>query len=113
MRTKGKLKYDETCLKIFGRGMGGCDLREDDFTVADIRGWGHLQYLGAEKAFAIQKANAEHLVYCWNAFEQGGIVERMAGVLKEAREGNGVSDENTWRRNRVIAVLLKELEAIC
>lgn len=43
---------------IFGTSKGGCQLKESDFMVAQIRGWGHLQYLGEEKAIAIQEANA-------------------------------------------------------
>lgn len=33
-------------------------MEQSDFMVAQIRGWGHLQYLGEEKAIAIQEANA-------------------------------------------------------
>ncbi|KKN77625.1 hypothetical protein LCGC14_0359000 [marine sediment metagenome] len=32
---------------------------------------------------AKHKANAAHLVKCWNAFEEGGIVGEMAGLLEE------------------------------
>ena len=32
-----------------------------DFHVAMMRGWGHLQYLGHDRAVEIQKANAAHI----------------------------------------------------
>ena len=56
--TPGPWKVSNTCGMIFGRSVGGCNMEESDFMVAQVRGWGHLQYLGEEKAIAIQEANA-------------------------------------------------------
>jgi len=55
--TKGEWKIINDDI-IFGRCVGGCQLKEDTFMIAEVRGWGHLQYLGEDKAFNIQKANA-------------------------------------------------------
>ncbi len=79
--TKGELKTDGTY--IFGNSIGGCQMEKADFPIAQIRGWGHLQYLGEDKAIEIQEANAEHLVKCWNAFEEGGLVEKLVGALEK------------------------------
>ena len=59
--TKGPWKYDNYGSGITGVGFGGSENRKEEFKIADIRGWGHLQYLGNDKAIAIQEANA-HLI---------------------------------------------------
>lgn len=43
---------------VYGRSIGGVAMQESEFMVAQIRGWGHLQYLGDSEAAAIQEANA-------------------------------------------------------
>ena len=43
---------------IWGHCLGGCNMKDDDFMVAMVRGWGHLQYLGENEAQVIQDANA-------------------------------------------------------
>ena len=55
--TKGEWKIVNDTM-IFGQCVGGCQMKEDSFLIAEIRGWGHLQYLGGNKGFEIQKANA-------------------------------------------------------
>lgn len=44
---------------VTGSCIGGCRMEEGDFKICDIRGWGHLQYLGEEKAIKIQDANRD------------------------------------------------------
>ncbi len=66
--TKGKLKLDGGLL-TFGRSVGGRRMEESDFILAQVRGWGHLQYLGEENALDIQEANAHRLVKCWNEYD--------------------------------------------
>ncbi|KKM82687.1 hypothetical protein LCGC14_1317040 [marine sediment metagenome] len=95
--TKGKLKTDGSY--IFGNSIGGCQMEKEDFPIAQIRGWGHLQYLGEDKAIEIQEANAEHLVKCWNAFEEGGLVEKLVGALEgalKAMEEPAVQATGEW-----------------
>ena len=57
--TKGPWESEGTL--IFGTSVGGCQMEESTFLVAQARGWGHLQYLGEAKAVAEQEANA-HLI---------------------------------------------------
>lgn len=54
--TPGPWEYQELGQQIWAKSIGGCKMEESRFMVADIRGWGHLQYLpnGEE----IQDANA-------------------------------------------------------
>jgi hypothetical protein len=59
--TKGPWKYDNYGSLIMGFDKGGIHETEEMFMVAQIRGWGHLQYLGHDEAVAIQEANA-HLI---------------------------------------------------
>lgn len=80
---------------ITGRCVGGCNMQEDDFMVAQIRGWGHLQYLGEEKAIEIQKANAEFIVEAVNNYDRlkkenenlQADKKALVEVLKELMEG--------------------------
>ena len=71
MFTKGELKTDPMLSNlIYARSVGGIQMQEDDFVFAEIRGWGHLQYLGEERAGKIQEANAKELVRRWNCHEE-------------------------------------------
>ena len=58
--TPGPWEFDGM-MYIFGKSVGGCQMKESSHMVAQIRGWGHLQYLGEETAISIQEANA-HLI---------------------------------------------------
>lgn len=53
--TPGPWEYEPTGQTVYGISEGGCNKIVETFMVANIRGWGHLQYLpnGAE----IQDAN--------------------------------------------------------
>ncbi|MFA5899428.1 MAG: hypothetical protein WC829_09990 [Hyphomicrobium sp.] len=53
--TPGAWNYIQRGTQVWGRSVGGCRLEESDHLIADIRGWGHIQYLpnGAE----VQDAN--------------------------------------------------------
>lgn len=60
----GKTQYTpgpwtNKCGIVFGRSIGGVQMKESDFMVAQIRGWGHLQYHGENEADVIQEANAQ------------------------------------------------------
>lgn len=56
--TKGPWSTDCIGMYIYGKSIGGCQMIESQFPVAQTRGWGHLGYLGDDKAVEIQKANA-------------------------------------------------------
>lgn len=66
--TPGKLTVDSANMFLFGRCIGGVQMKDDSFMVAEIRGWGHLQYRddGADR----QKANIHRLADCWNSHDQ-------------------------------------------
>ena len=57
--TPGPYEYDALGQIIWAESVGGCRLEHGRFKLADIRGWGHLQYLpnGAER----QDANGRFL----------------------------------------------------
>lgn len=58
-------RYEKRGQMVFGHSVGGCTLTPSDYRVADVRGWGHLQYRGSERygpeAQALQDANGELL----------------------------------------------------
>ena len=58
-------KYEKIGQTVFGRSAGGCNMEVSDYMVANIRGWGHLQYKGDErgdtKAQALQDANGQFI----------------------------------------------------
>jgi len=68
--TPGKLTTDNQGSVIFGKSVGGCQMKEREFPIAMMRGWGHLKYLGIDKAREIQKANAQRIVHCWNNHDE-------------------------------------------
>ena len=37
-------RYEPHGQTVWGHGVGGCDMASSEYMVADIRGWGHLQY---------------------------------------------------------------------
>lgn len=58
-------KYENRGQTVFGHSPGGCNKTPSDYMVANIRGWGHLQYMGKERgdgtAQALQDANGEFI----------------------------------------------------
>ena len=47
------------------------------------------------------KTNAAHLVECWNAFEEGGLVGELVGALKDAlkdMESDAVQCNGEWQQ---------------
>jgi hypothetical protein len=58
-------KYENLGQTVFGHSPGGCNKTPSDYMVANIRGWGHLQYMGETrgdaKAQAMQDANGEFI----------------------------------------------------
>lgn len=59
--TPGPWRNSEGMTYIFADRIGGVSMTKGQMTVANVRGWGCLQYLGEEKAIAEQKAN-EYLI---------------------------------------------------
>ena len=59
--TKGPWERDDIDVStyVYARCVGGCQMRVDRFPVLQIRGWGHLSYLGEQKAIEIQNANRD------------------------------------------------------
>jgi hypothetical protein len=55
----GEWRYDKRGQMIWGHGIGGCSMQPGNFLVADIRGWGHLQY--HENGAALQDATGEFI----------------------------------------------------
>jgi len=43
--TAGPWEYSKPWQTIYGKSLGGCNKTFDTFMIANIRGWGHLQYL--------------------------------------------------------------------
>lgn len=41
--------YLQNCQWVMGKSLGGCNKTMGEYRVADIRGWGHLQYMGVER----------------------------------------------------------------
>ena len=61
---------------------------------------------------SIQKARAEHLVKCWNAFEEGGLVEQLLDVCKFAISPEAPFSTNQLEfANRIIEAIHKKAEA--
>jgi len=60
-------RYEKRGQMVFGFSVGGCNKELSDYRVADIRGWGHLQYMGETrgdgKAQAMQDANGEFIAH--------------------------------------------------
>lgn len=60
-------KYENRGQTVFGFSPGGCNKAPSDYMVANIRGWGHLQYMGETrgdaKAQAMQDANGEFIAH--------------------------------------------------
>lgn len=50
-------EYETSGQQVFGVSAGGCNMEVSPYRVADIRGWGHLQYHGREIGAAKQDAN--------------------------------------------------------
>lgn len=57
--TPGPWKYEGGY--IWGTSVGGISMSRNEHMVGQVRGWGHLQYLGTDKAIAVQEANGELL----------------------------------------------------
>lgn len=59
--------YFKPTQNIIGKSLGGCNKTMGEYRVADIRGWGHLQYMGIERGDRIaqdmQDANGEFIAH--------------------------------------------------
>ncbi len=80
MRTKGKIElsnklpYIVAVTSPYGRGKVTVSRGQE----TGGQDWPHLDQDEYE-------ANAEHLVKCWNAFEDGGLVGELVEVCKSAQ----------------------------
>lgn len=58
-------EYDQCSQTVWGKSHGGCNKTFGPYKVADVRGWGHLQYMGETrgdaKAEAMQDANGKFI----------------------------------------------------
>ena len=89
MRTKGKVKA-KTYMSP-----------PDSWRIADKDGETVVSVGRGKKA----KANAQHLAYCWNAFEKGGLVQELVKALEIGIErldmGNKEGEETEyWEKLR-------------
>lgn len=93
--TPGPWEYESFGQRVFAESVGGCRLERSKFTLADIRGWGHLQYLpdGAAK----QDANGEYI-----AAASPGVVLHLLDVEQQQSDDlTRFTEENRALRQRV------------
>lgn len=43
--TPGPWRYIQRGTQVWGKSVGGCQMIESEHLIADVCGWGHLQYL--------------------------------------------------------------------
>ena len=88
--TPGPWKADEHGLHIWGISVGGCRMELSDHLIADIRGWGHLQYL--PDGIRIQKANARLIAAApdllASLIEITSVLDALLMVKSEPEEGS-------------------------
>jgi hypothetical protein len=80
--TKSPVTVDPIGGYLFARSVGSACLEETEFMFAQIRGFGHLKYLGEARAQEIQDANLERLAVAWNAV-QGIPTEEIQPMAEE------------------------------
>ncbi len=83
---------------IWAESIGSCNLEMTKHMVAEIRGWGHLRYLGEDIAVDIQKANQELIVRAVNNHRKlverlSEMTEAMAALMRALVEEKGFSAE--------------------
>jgi len=91
--TKGEWKAIDGGM-ILGRCVGGCQLKEDTFMIAEVRGWGHLQYLGEGKAFNIQKANARLIAAAPELYVVSHNLAETIGIDYAIKKLSTMSDDD-------------------
>ncbi len=69
--------------------------------VAEIRGWGHLRYLGEDIAVDIQKANQELIVRAVNNHEK--LVERLNDIVEKLEYFEGAEETVNWSQDILLA----------
>lgn len=94
--TKGPWRHDGHGTFIFGP--------DDNEMVAEVRGWGHLQYLGDDKAIEVQKAVGEFLAHARTDIPyllaqhrqlREALVKARGYVVERLNMGNGGGDAKT------------------
>ena len=89
---------------IFGNSVGSVRMEMSTHMVAEMRGWGHLKYLGEDRATAIQLANGERIVACVNALQgqdparvkaKLDAIDKALPILKAHRDS--IRDNPTMR----------------
>lgn len=103
--TKGPWRYDNYGTGITGVGKGGMVGTEEEFLIASIRGWGHLQYLGHGEAAAIQEANANLISAAPDMYEALKRGELLANVSILATPSGP-------KRNKLTEINLMRLQAL-
>ena len=76
-------KYIQSGQMIFAKCVGGCGQRDSEFRLADVRGWGHLQY--RKDGEQMQDANGKRIVSCVNALA-GLNPEAVNGVVEALKQ---------------------------
>jgi hypothetical protein len=80
---------DVTCDKVgspslYGVTIGGCNLEEGRWKMADIRGWGSLAYLGEDEAITIQEGMGDFFALAANTTLP--IIAGYQQLIREARD---------------------------
>lgn len=97
--TPGPWRHSEGMGYIFANRVGGCQMKMQNMTVANTRGYGCLKYHGEEKAHAEMKAN-EYLI----ASAPGLLDNLITGVLMVEKQDKFIpidSEEYSFRNNSI------------
>ena len=92
---------DQDGYYIWAESIGSCNLEMTKHMVAEIRGWGHLRYLGEDIAVDIQKANQELIVRAVNNHEK--LVERLNDIVEKLEYFEGAEETVNWSQDILLA----------
>lgn len=96
--TPGPWRYIQRGTQIWGKSVGGCQMVESEHLIADVRGWGHLQYLpdGAE----VQDANGRLIAAAPD------LLEALQFIIKAINYSGPHSDDHMldaeWKAKKAI-----------
>jgi len=82
--TKGPWQYKQRGTQIWGRSVGGCRLEESNHLIADVRGWGHIQYLPNGKD--VQDANGRLIAAAPE------LLEALKNFISQYKTVHGIGD---------------------
>lgn len=85
-------KYENVGQTVFGFSPGGCNKTPSDYMVANIRGWGHLQYMGIERgdkvARDMQDANGQFIASAPQDIDfLLAEIDRLAEIIRINHDG--------------------------